>query len=50
MADYKKLYCLMVDAAERAIEEIERQCYDAARDILIAAEQSAEELYVGKEE
>ena len=46
MVDYEKMYCLMVDAAERAIEAIERQSYDAARDILITTEQSAEELYV----
>ena len=46
MVDYEKLYCLMVDASERAIEAIERQSFDTARDILIAAEQSAEELYI----
>ena len=49
MVDYEKLYHLMVDASERAIEAIERQNYDAARDILITAEQSAEELYVSAE-
>ena len=49
MVDYEKLYCLMVDASERAIEAIEQKHYDAARDILIAAEQSAEELYVSAE-
>ena len=49
MVDYEKLYCLMVDASERAIEAIEQERYDAARDILIAAEQSAEELYISAE-
>ena len=48
MVDYEKLYCLMVDASERAIEAIEQR-YAAARDILIAAEQSAEELYINEE-
>ena len=50
MVDYEKLYCLMVDAAERAIAAIEQQSYDAARRILIAAEQSAEELYITADE
>ena len=49
MVDYEKMYCLMVDASERAIEAIERGNCDAARDILIAAEQSAEELYISAE-
>ena len=49
MVDYKKLYCLMVDASERAIEAIEQKRYDAARDILVTAEQSAEELYISEE-
>ena len=46
MADYAQLYARMVDASERAITEIEKQNYGAARDILIAAEQQCEELYV----
>lgn len=50
MVDYEKLYHLMVDASERAIEAIEQQRYDTARDILIDAEQSAEELYISAEE
>ena len=49
MVDYEKLYYLMVDASERAIEAIEQKRYDSARDILIAAEQSAEELYINEE-
>lgn len=49
MVDYEKLYYLMVDAVEHTIEAIERQSYDAARDILIDAEQSAEELYISAE-
>ena len=46
MTDYRKLYILMVDAAEKAIEAIEKQNYGAAREFLIAAEQECEERYV----
>ena len=46
MPDYKQLYILMVDASERAIEAIEKQNYGAAKDILIAAEQKCEEIYI----
>ena len=46
MADYIQLYARMVDASEKAITEIEKQNYGAAREILIAAEQQCEELYV----
>ena len=44
--DYKELYILMLDASERAIEAIEKQNYDAAKDILIAAERKCEEIYI----
>ena len=44
--DAQKLYSLMVDAAERAVTEIEKQNYGVAKDILIAAEQECEERYV----
>ena len=50
MADYAQLYARMVDASEKAITEIERQNYGAARDILIAAERQCEELYVSATE
>ena len=46
MMDYKKLYILMLDASERAIEEIEKRNYSAAKEILIAAEQKCEEIYI----
>ena len=46
MADYKELYILMLDASERAIEAIEKQNYGTAKEILIAAEQKCEELYI----
>ena len=44
--DAQKLYSLMVDAAERAVTEIEKQNYGAAKDILIAAERECEERYI----
>ena len=50
MADYVQLYARMVDASEWAIEEMEKQNYGAARDILIAAERQCEELYVSEAE
>ena len=46
MTDYKQLYILMLDASERAIEAIEKQNYSAAKEILIAAEQKCEEIYI----
>lgn len=50
MADYAQLYARMVDASERAITEIEKQNYGAAKEILIAAEQQCEELYISEPE
>ena len=46
MINYQVLYARMVDAAEKAIEAIEKQNYGAAREFLIAAEQECEERYV----
>lgn len=48
--DYEALYHLMVDASERAIEAIERQNCGTAKDILIQAQQDAEELYISANE
>ena len=48
--DYEALYHLMVDASERAIEAIERQNFGTAKDILIRAQQDAEELYISANE
>ena len=50
MMDYEVLYHLMVDASERAIEAIERQNCGTAKDILIRAQQDAEELYISANE
>ena len=48
--NYQRLYVRMVDASERAIEEIEKQNYCAARDILVAAEQECEEFYISRQQ
>ena len=44
--DYKKLYLIMVDAVERAIEAIDAGNPLVAKKLLIAGEQQAEELYI----
>ena len=44
--DYTKSYHLMVDAAERAIEAIDSGEPRRAKELLIEAEQKAEELYI----
>ncbi len=46
MVDYEKLYHLMVDATENAIEALEKGDPEKARQILIAAELEAEEQYI----
>ena len=45
-ANYKELYHLMVNASEDALAAIEKQNFGQAREILIAAEQEAEERYL----
>lgn len=47
--DYRKLYHIMVDASERAIESIERGEALKAKEILVAAEQQAEDFYIDGE-
>lgn len=46
MVDYKSLYHIMVDASEKVIEQIERQNYAAAAEILKQGMQNAEDLYI----
>ena len=50
MVNYQELYAQMVGASERAIEAIEQQNYEMAKDILIKAEQNAEEKYIDAED
>ena len=49
MADYQRLYTLLFNAVTDAVEQMEQQNYGAARDILVAAQQNAEELYIAEE-
>ncbi len=44
--DYQRLYYLMIDAAEKAIEEIDCGNPLKAKTLLIHAEQQAEDLYI----
>lgn len=43
---YRNLYYQMVRASERALRELEQQDFGNARNILIAAQQEAEEQYL----
>ncbi len=44
--DYKPLYLLLFNATTEALEKLDAQNYGDARDILIAAQQKAEDLYI----
>lgn len=46
MVDYEKLYHIMVDSSEKVIEQIERQNFGTAAELLKRGEQDAEELYI----
>ena len=46
MVDYEKLYYIMVNASEDAIEEIEKRNYGNAKEILITAERRCEDIYI----
>ena len=46
MPDYKLLYHIMVKAAEDALAALENGNVGIAKEVLIAAEQEAEELYI----
>ena len=50
MIDYKPLYHLMLNASEDAIKAIEEQNFGTAKEILIRAEQAAEEAYLQQED
>ena len=48
--DYQKLYTMLFHAYEDAITHIENQNYGMAREILIQAQQQAEEEYLVQED
>ena len=50
MPDYKSLYFKLFAAVADAVEELEQNNYGAAAEILIAAQQQAEEDYLADED
>ena len=50
MENYAKLYHLLFNAITDALEKIEGQNYGDAKDLLIAAQQKAEEIYITAED
>ena len=50
MFSYKEIYLLLFNAITDALHEMERQNCAAAKDILIQAQQDAEELYISANE
>ena len=46
MANYEKMYSTLFNAITDALEQIEQQNYGSAKDLLIAAQQKAEEIYI----
>ncbi len=49
MANYEKMYSTLFNAITDALEQIEQQNYGSAKDLLIAAQQKAEEIYITAE-
>ena len=47
--NYEKLYHLLFNAITDALEQMEKQNYGTAKDVLIAAQQQAEEIYITAE-
>ena len=49
MPDYEKMYHLLFNAITDALEQIEQQNFGSAKDLLIATQQEAEEIYMSAE-
>ena len=49
MANYEKMYSLLFNAITDALEKLEKQNLGDAKDILISAQQKAEDLYITAE-
>ena len=49
MPDYEKMYHLLFNAITDALEQIEQQNFGNAKDLLIAAQQEAEEINMSAE-
>ena len=48
--EYEKLYHLLFNAITDALKKIKGQNYGDAKDLLIAAQQKAEEIYITAED
>ena len=48
--DYRRMYHIMLDGAEKALEALEASNFGLAKEILIDAEEKAEEYYLQAEE
>ena len=48
--DYQKMYPTLFNAITDALEKIEGQNYGDAKDLLIAAQQKAEDIYITAED
>ena len=46
MTDYQKLYTLLFNAITDAVDQIKRQNYGTAKELLIRVQQQAEEIYM----
>ena len=49
MEEYRAPYLILREGRTRAIAALERQNYGVARDLLLAAQQNAEEAYIQTE-
>ena len=49
MEEYRAPYLILWEGCTRAIAALERQNYGVARDLLLAAQQNAEEAYIQTE-
>ena len=49
MTDYQKMYTTLFNAITDALEQMEKQNYGTAKDVLIAAQQQAEDIYITAE-
>ena len=49
MPDYEKMYHSLFNAITDALEQIEQLNFGSAKDLLIAAQQQAEEIYISAE-
>ena len=49
MQNYQKLYTLLFNAVTDALEEMEKLNFGRAKELLITAQQAAEEAYIGED-